>query len=145
MPRVVERSTPHSRLHVHQGERVPPFSSVRSTLIITIYKYEAEVDLYERQVNREPVMVKKMFFAELHRLIRLEIPASEDLHLHGHEDIFLALVKTCKAEQGHHGHWRYSNLGGFEFIDLSTIVCTVGRVFNQGAWYIVDRNSELVR
>jgi hypothetical protein len=101
--------------------------------------------LYERQVNRAPVMVKKMFFAELHRLVRLEISASEDLHLREREEVFLALVKTCKAEQNQHGHWRYSDLGGLEFIDLSTIVCTVGRVYNRGAWYIIDRNGELVR
>ena len=90
-------------------------------------------------------MVKKTFFAELHRLIRLEISASEDLHLCEREEVVLALVKTCKAEQGQHGHWKYSDLGGFEFIDLSTIVCTVGRVYDRGAWYIFDRNSELVR
>ena len=90
-------------------------------------------------------MVKKMFFAELHHLVCLEIPASKDLHSCEHKEIFLALVKTCKAEQDHHGHWRYLNLGGFKFIDLSMIICTVGRIFNQGAWYIVNRNSELVR
>ena len=90
-------------------------------------------------------MTKKTFFAELHRVVRLEISASEDIYLHESEELFLALVKTCKAEQGENGHWKYLNLGGLEFIDLSTIICTVGRVYNQGAWYIVDRNGELVR
>ena len=90
-------------------------------------------------------MVKRTFFAELHRLIQLKISTSEDLHLRECEEVFLALVKTCKADQDQHGHWKYSNLGGFEFIDLSTIVCTVGRVFDRGLWYIIDRNGELVR
>ena len=90
-------------------------------------------------------MVKKTFFAELHRIIRLEISASEDIHLRECEEVFLALVKTCKSEQGQHGHQKYSNLGGLEFIDLSTIVCTVGRVFDRGTWYIIDRQDELVR
>ena len=90
-------------------------------------------------------MVKKTFFAELHRIICLKVPVSEDLFLHKCEEIFLALVKTCKAEQDEHGCWKYSNLGGFEFVDLSTIRCTVGRVYSQGMWYIIDRNGEVVR
>ena len=90
-------------------------------------------------------MVTKTFFAELHRIIRIKISASEELHLHECEEIFLALVKTCKTEQDAHGFWKYSNLGGLEFIDLATIRCTVGRVYDRGAWYIVDRNGEVVR
>jgi len=90
-------------------------------------------------------MVKKIFFAELHRIVRLKVPASEDLHLGGDEEIFLALVKTCKAEQDEYGYWKYSSLGGFEFIDLTTITCTVGRVYNQDSWYIIDRSNQTQR
>ena len=104
-------------------------------------KYEAEVDFYERQTNMVPVMVKRIFFAELHHIIRLKVPANEELHLNENEVVFLALVKTCKTEQDEHGFWKYSNLGGFEFIDLSTIRCTVGRIHDRDAWYIVDRSG----
>ena len=90
-------------------------------------------------------MVKKTFFAELHRIIRVKIPASEELHLRECEEIFLALVKTCKTEEDEHGYHKYSNLGGFEFIDLATIRCIVGRVYDRGAWYILDRSGEVVR
>lgn len=90
-------------------------------------------------------MIKKTFFAELHRIVRVDIPASEDLHLCDREEIFLALVKTCKTEQDRHGYQKYSNLGGVEFIDLATIRHTVGRVYDRGAWYIVDRSGEVVR
>lgn len=87
-------------------------------------------------------MVKKIFFAELYRIICLELPANQELHLGEQEQVFLALVKTCKAEQDEYGFWRYSNLGGLEFIDLATIRCTLGRVYDRGAWYIVDRSNE---
>jgi hypothetical protein len=90
-------------------------------------------------------MIKKTFFAELHRIIRVDVPASEDLHLHNCEVIFLALVKTCKTEEDEHGHQKYSDLGGLEFIDLATIRHTVGRVYDRGAWYIIDRSGEVVR
>ena len=87
-------------------------------------------------------MIKKTFFAELHRIVRLDIPPNEDLHLDEHQMLLFALVKTCKAEQDEYGHWKYSRLGGFEFIDLATIKCTVGRVHDRDAWYIIDRNSQ---
>ena len=90
-------------------------------------------------------MVKKTFFAEVHRIIHLKVPASDDLYLRESEEVFLALVKTCKAEQDEHGCWKYSNLGGFEFVDLATIRCTVGRVYSQGPWHIIDRNGEVAR
>jgi hypothetical protein len=106
------------------------------------HKYEAEVDFYERQANRVPLMIKRTFFAELHRIVRLEIPANKALHLNVDEEVFLALVRTCKAEQDEHSHWKYSSIGGFEFIDLATIRCTVGRVYDRDAWYIVDRSGQ---
>lgn len=90
-------------------------------------------------------MVKKTFYAELHRIIRVKIPASEELHLRESEEVLLALVKTCKTEQDEGGRRKYSNLGGIEFIDLTTIRCTVGRVYDRGAWYIIDRSGEVVR
>ena len=90
-------------------------------------------------------MIKKTFFAELHRIIRIKIPASKDLHLRECEEIFLALVKTCKREQDQYGFWKYSNLGGFEFIDLAMIKYSVGRVYDRGTWSIVDRGGDVVR
>ena len=58
------------------------------------------------------------------------------------EEVFLALVKTCDSEQDEHGYWKYSNLGHLEFIDLATIKCTVGHVYDWGVWYIVDRTDQ---
>ena len=90
-------------------------------------------------------MVKRIFFAELHRIIRLKVPTNEDPHLSEHEEIFLALVKTCKAEQDEYGYWNYSDLSSLEFIDLATIRYTVGRVYDRGSWYVIDRSSETQR
>ena len=87
----------------------------------------------------------KTFFTEVHRIVSLKVPASKDLHLRECEEVFLTLVKTCKAEQDGYGHWRFSNLGGLEFVDLATIKCTVGHVYSRGTWYILDRNGEVLR
>ena len=84
-----------------------------------------------------PVMVKKTFFTKLHCIICVDMPSNKDLHLCDHEEVFLALVKTCKTEQDRHRHQKYSNLGGVEFIDLATIRQTVGCVYDRGAWYSV--------
>ena len=118
---------------------------VTSPRLTTRHKYEAEVDFYKRQANIAPVMMKKMFFAELHRIVRLKLSASEELFLDECKEVFLALVKTCKAEQDEYGYWKYSNLGGFEFIDLAMIKCTVGCVYDRDAWYIVDRSGQMLR
>jgi hypothetical protein len=61
------------------------------------------------------------------------------------EEVFLALVKTCKAEQDEYGYWKYSSLGGSEFINLVTIECTVGCVYDWDVWYIIDRNSQTLQ
>ena len=90
-------------------------------------------------------MVGRTFFAELHRIICLKVPAKKDLYLDKHEEVLLALVRTCKAEQDEYGHWKYSSLGGFEFIDLATIRCTVGRIYDRGVWYIIDRSGQTPR
>ena len=87
-------------------------------------------------------MVKKTFFAELHQIICLDVPADKDLHLDEGEEMFLTLVKTCKAEQDEHGFWKYTDLGGLKFIDLATIRCAVGCVYDWDAWYIIDRSSQ---
>lgn len=129
-------------MYVREGESIAFHFSTTSPWLTLRYKYEAEVDFYERQINMAPVMMKRTFFAELHRIIRLKLPASGDLHLDEHKDIFLALVKTCKADQDECGHWKYSNLGGFEFIDLTTIKSTVGRIYDRDAWYIIDRSGQ---
>ena len=92
-----------------------------------------------------PVMMKKTFFTELHHIVHIKLPANEGLHLNECEEVFLALVKTYKAEQDECGYWRYSNLRGFEFIDLTMIECTVGRLYDRDAWYIIDRNSQTLQ
>ena len=129
-------------MYVREGEPIAFIFSVASPWLTLRSKYEAEVDFYERQINMAPVMMKRTFFAELHRIIRLKLPASGDLHLDEREDIFLALVKTCKADQDECGRWKYSSLGGFEFIDLATIKCKVGRIYDRDAWYIIDRSGQ---
>ena len=88
------------------------------------------------------VMMTKTFFAKLHQIIRLKVLASKDLHLDEREEVFLALVKTCKTEQDENSYWKYSSLGGLEFIDLATIKCTVGHIHDWDAWYIIDRSGQ---
>jgi hypothetical protein len=68
-------------------------------------------------------MVKRLFFTELHHIIHLRIPTNEDLYLGECEEVFMALVKTCKAEQDEHSYWKFLGLGGLEFIDLTMIRC----------------------
>ena len=54
---------------------------IMSPQLTARHKYEAKVDFYKCQANMALVMMKKMFFAELHRIVHLKLSASEELFL----------------------------------------------------------------
>ena len=58
------------------------------------------------------------------------------------ETIVLALVKTCDAEQGEDGLWRYTRFRNREFIDLTAVKCLVGQVQVGKKWAIIDRSKK---
>ena len=93
----------HTRDCTYVKVSVPLFL-IRSTPLIAGYGCEAEVDFYECQINRAPVMIKKKFFTKLHCIFCLNMPTNKDLYLNNHEEVSLALVKTCKTEQENHSY-----------------------------------------
>ena len=84
-----------------------------------------------------------MFFGELQRVVALNVPRSSDLHLSESETIVLALVKTCDAEKGEDGLWRYTRFRNRELVDLTAIKSLVGRVRVGEKWVIIDRNKKM--
>lgn len=87
-------------------------------------------------------MVRRTFFGKLQRIVHLKVPASQELHLDEPEDVLLALVRTCDAEQDEYGYWKYSDSGSLGFVDLTTIKHVIGRVYDQDEWYIIDRTGQ---
>ena len=95
------------------------------------------------QQNRQlPSFKWKTFFGELQRVVALDVPRSKELHLSDLETIVLALVRTCDAEKGEDGLWRYTRFRNRELVDLTAIRCLVGRVRDGEKWVMIDRNKK---
>jgi len=87
-------------------------------------------------------MVLQMFFGELQRIVKIDVPATPQLNLEEPQVLFFAIVKQCNATQSREGFWEYSTLGGLEAVDIGLIQCVVGRIFDRGKWVIIDRSGD---
>lgn len=87
-------------------------------------------------------MVLETFFGELQRIVKIDLPATPDLHLKEPARLFYAIVKQCKAIKSRDGFWEYKDLGGLEAVDVGLVQCVVGRIFDRGKWVIIDRSGE---
>lgn len=87
-------------------------------------------------------MVLKMFFGELQRIVKIDVPATPQLNLKEPQTLFFAIVKQCNATQSKEGFWEYTVLGGLEAVDIGLIQCVVGRIFDRGKWVIIDRSGD---
>lgn len=61
--------------------------------------------------------------------------------------VVLAIIRSCKVEEDHPKldiHY-YSEDGALDVVDISTVQCLVGRVFDRGRWAIFDRSGSLSR
>jgi hypothetical protein len=61
--------------------------------------------------------------------------------------LLLALVQEAPVWVGGQFIWTpvhyCEKLGGHEIVDVSTVMCTIGRVHDQGLWYITDHSGVL--
>lgn len=103
-------------------------------------KYESLVDRNASN-NLPEDLVMKTFFAQLLRIVRLDLPPSPELYHLKAETVLLAHVVTCDATQNEDSQWGYSAMGKTHFVDLNLIQCSVGRVLDQGKWRFVDRSG----
>ena len=83
-----------------------------------------------------------LFFGELQRIIKIDVPATPQLNLEEPQTLFFAIIKQCNATQSREGFWEYAALGGLEAVDLGLVQCVVGRVFDRGKWVIIDRSGD---
>ena len=75
-------------------------------------------------------------------MVQLDLPKSPEIHQPQDETLLLAHIKTCNATENDDGSWEYSTMKPSpHFVDLTTISCVVGRVFDRGQWSFVDRSG----
>ena len=56
-------------------------------------------------------MILEMFFGELQRVVKIDLPATSRLNLKEPQTLFYAIVKQCNAKQSREGFWEYKELG----------------------------------
>jgi hypothetical protein len=103
------------------------------------------VDIYARQRNRRPEYVKRAFFGQLLRIFVLDLRPMPQLGINTTSTVIYAVVQAVKAQPvqltpesiGYH----YHQTGVVELVDLNTVKCVVGRVWDRNKWFIVDRSS----
>ena len=100
------------------------------------------MDRYARQKRRIPEFEVQNFFGQLQRILVLELPSTPRLHIAMPTTIILALIKNVKATLRDNIYY-YKELGVDEVVDLTTVQCVVGRIWDREEWAIIDRSDNV--
>lgn len=116
-----------------------PFHTCNFLSIIFI-QYTQLVDRYARQKTKTPEFELQNFFGQLQRILVLELPSTPRLNIDMPTTIILALIKNVKATLTDNVYY-YKALGVDEVVDLNTVQCVVGRIWDRNEWAIIDRSD----
>jgi hypothetical protein len=105
-------------------------------------QYTQLVDRYARQKRRTPEFELQNFFGQLQRILVLELPSTPQLNLAMPTTIILALIKNVKATLTDNIYY-YKGPGVDEVVDLTTVQCVVGRIWDRDEWAIIDRSDNV--
>ena len=86
------------------------------------------------------------FYGQLLNLYVVNVPPAPDLDITNEETLLLAAIRTTKAFKVPNSTLPfYRDEGLIEVVDLNTIQCVVGRVWDdeRRCWGIVDRSGPL--
>ena len=111
-------------------------------LTINFIQYTQLVDRYARQKRRTPEFELQNFFGQLQCILLIELPATPRLNLAMPTMIILALIKNVKATLTDN-IYSYKVLGVDEVVDLTTVQCVVGRIWDREEWAIIDRSDNV--
>jgi hypothetical protein len=109
------------------------------------------VDKYARQPRRQPEYELQTFYGQLQHIFSIQFKRGhDDLGLENDSVVILASIKTCVLDdpdtQLEHIDIRfYSAQGAVHVIDITSLQCLVGRVWDRNKWAIVDRSGSLAR
>jgi hypothetical protein len=84
----------------------------------------------------------QQFFGQLKRILVLEIPPTPELKLTTQTTIILAVIQNARTTEKN-GFYYYKDFGVDEVVDLSTVQCVVGRIWDRSEWAIVDRSDSM--
>jgi hypothetical protein len=82
------------------------------------------------------------FFGQLKQILLLELPPTPLLNLTMPTTIILAVIHNVNTTLKGDIHF-YKDFGINDVVDLTTVQCVVGRIYDRGEWAIVDRSDEV--
>ena len=82
------------------------------------------------------------FFGQLNRILVLELPSAQQLNLDEPTTVIVALIQEVKTTL-RNGIYYFKNFGVEEAVDLNTLQCVVGRVWDRNEWAIIDRSDNV--
>lgn len=114
----------------------------RNFLSIIFIQYTQLVDRYARQKRRLPEFELQNFFGQLQRILVIDLPSTPRLNIAVPTTIILALIKNVKATLTDNVYY-YKAFGVDEVVDLTTVQCVVGRIWDRDEWAIIDRSDNV--
>ncbi|KAF9053489.1 hypothetical protein BJ165DRAFT_1339455, partial [Panaeolus papilionaceus] len=109
--------------------------------IPSFLQYVQVVDKFAHQRRTRPVWEEREFFGQLKRILVIHVRATPHLNIPKSRNIVLALVQIAVTENVN-GFHSFKRMGKLDLVDLSTVRCVVGRVWDREQWTIVDRSPE---
>jgi len=82
------------------------------------------------------------FFGQLNRILLIELPSAQRLNLDEPTTVIVALIREVKTTL-RNGIYYFKNFGVEEVVDLNTLQCVVGRVWDRDEWAIIDRSDNV--
>ena len=113
-------------------------------VMVIALQYEQMVDIHSRNHHVEAEFVSNTFYGQLQHIIVLKIPDSAYTSA---ETLLLGVIQACVIEKHDYDldiHY-YSRMGATEVVDIRTIQCAVGRIWDRNQWAIFDRSGDLAR
>ena len=106
-------------------------------------QYTQLVDRYAHQKRRTPEFELQNFFGQLQHILVLELPSTLQLNLAMPAMIILALIKNVKATLTDNIYY-HKGPGVDEVVNLTTVQCIVGRIWDRDEWGIIDWSNNMV-
>ncbi|KAI0083042.1 hypothetical protein BDY19DRAFT_987984 [Irpex rosettiformis] len=112
----------------------------------TFVRYQLLVDINARAHNRPLLFAVQTFYGRLMHVVVVNVGAIPSQNIPA-THVVLAIIRSCKVDEHHPKldiHY-YSEEGALDVVDVTTVQCLVGRVYDRERWAIFDRSDLLSR
>jgi hypothetical protein len=110
------------------------------------------VDKYARQAHRQPKYELQTFYGQLENIyaIHFSLTSQQDLGPDCPSIVILAAIRSCILETADSQLKSldiryYTGTGALHVIDITSVQCVVGHIWDRNKWAIIDRSSSLAR